>query len=137
MEAERYRCEIIREGVLPVLVDNTWEAHRLSARLYGRYGLVSLIVGIPLLRDLFDLSSRTLRTPPTDCDRLRIEQWLDLATKSKDKLLLLVPCSDRARDEVKCFAHVLESHFIILEPTSVLSFFSPSTDLDERYPERL
>ena len=122
MEAERN--EILQENVCPILLDNTAAAHRLAAGLYRRYGIISLIVGKPRFRDLFDAASRTLRLSPTACDRLRVEQWIDLAKRSEGQLLLLVPTSDGARDVVHRFAEALEPYFIVLEPDGVLSYLS-------------
>ena len=132
METVRDVHETMRENILPVLLDNTKTAHRLSARLFRRYGLVSLIFGRPSLRDLFDLSSHTLRLPHTDCDRLQVEELIALAAKSEGKLLLLIPCSDRARATVARFAPVLESRFLLLDADTALTA-SPLSDIQQAY----
>ncbi len=113
--------ETLKDGILPVLLDNTPEAHRLAGRLFRRFGVVSLICGRSRLRDLFDLSSQTLRLPQTDCDRLRVEELIAFVEKSEGMLPILVPCSDRARDTVTRYAAVLESRFILSDTDAIFS----------------
>ena len=113
--------EAMRESILPILLGNTREAHRLSARLFRRYGLVSLICGNQSIRDLFDPSSRTLRFPATDCDRLQVEALIALAEKNTSKILLLIPCSAHARNTVKQFEASLESRFLLMDADAALS----------------
>lgn len=124
--------ETMRENILPILLDNTSEAHRLSAQLFRRYGLVSLILGKPRLRDLFDPSSHTLRLPHTDCERLRVEELIALAEKREGKLPILIPCSEEARETVKRFENVLESRFILLDADAALSA-SPLAKIQQAY----
>lgn len=112
---ETIRC------ILPVLVDNTKKAHHTSARLYHRFGVVSLIFGKPRLWDLIDPSSQTLRLPHSDCERLRVEELIDLAKKSEDYLPVLIPCSDEARAFVARHRTSLEAHFILSDAETLLS----------------
>ena len=113
--------EAARLSLLPVLVDNTHTAHRLSARLFRRFGVVSLIFGKPRLWDIFDLSSRTLRLPTTASERLRIEELIALAQQSKDYLPLLIPCSDASREWIARHAAALESHYILADAETIFS----------------
>jgi len=110
-----------RQSLLPILIDNTREAHRISAALFRRYGVVSMIFGKPRLRDLFDPSSQTLRLPDTTCERLRIEELTDLAQQSISYLPVLIPCSDGARDLLARHASTLESHFILADAETIFS----------------
>ncbi len=113
--------EAARQSLLPVLVDNTRAAHRLSARLFRRFGVVSLIFGKARLWDLFDLSSRTLRLPSTPCERLRIEELIELAKQSTDYLPVLIPCSDASREWIARHAAALESHYILADAETIFS----------------
>ena len=113
--------ETARQALLPVLLDNTPAAHRLSARLFRRYGIVSLVFGKPRLRDLFDPTSHTLRVPFGACDRVQIEALIDLAQESDGYLPALIPCSDRARELVTRHKTDLESHFLLLDSESIFS----------------
>ena len=112
---ETIRC------ILPVLVDNTKKAHRTSGRLYYRFGVVSLIFGKPRLGDFFDPSSQTLRLPPSDCERLRVEELIDLAKKQEDYLPVLIPCSDEALAFVTRNKTRLETYFILADADTLLS----------------
>lgn len=113
--------EAARQSLLPVLVDNTREAHRLSVRLFHQYGVVSLIFGKPRLWDLFDLSSRTLRLPQTASERLRIEELTELAQQSTSYLPVLIPCSDASREWIARHAATLESHYILADAETIFS----------------
>lgn len=128
---ERQTREILGESILPVLLDNTAEAHRLSSRIFRRFGIVSLICGKPHLCDWFDVSSQTLRLPTTACERLRVEELLALGESYDDVLLLLIPCSHTARTTVARYATVLESRFILSDTDAIFSS-SPLTDIAHR-----
>lgn len=119
--AERNVYEAARQSLLPILVDNTSKAHRLSARLFRQFGVVSLIFGKPSVRDLFDVSSHTLRLPETACERLRIEELTDLARQSTDYLPVLIPCSDAARDLISQHACALEPYFLLSDAEAIFS----------------
>ncbi len=113
--------ETANQSILPVLLGNTGRAHRLSARLFRRFGVVSLICGRPSLSDLADFTSVTLRMPKTDCERLWIETIVGFAEEYREPLLLLVPCSKEAKSLLSTHASVLEEYGILLDEETVFS----------------
>ncbi len=122
--------ETANQSVLPVLLGNTYRAHRLSARLFRRFGVVCLIGGRPRFCDLADISSVTLRMPKTDCERLSVEALLTFAEQYREPLLLLVPCSEAAKRLIINHTSALERYFILSDEESILSA-SPLSAFEE------
>ena len=119
--AQRDLYEATKEALLPILIDNTRKAHRLSARLFSCFGVVSLIFGKPRVIDLFDPSSQTLRFPETACERLQFEVLTDLAAKYRDAVPVLIPCSERAEEFIVRHEALLASHFILSDAEAIFS----------------
>lgn len=123
--------ETIGNNTFVVLLDNTPAAHRLSLRLYFRFGIVSYICGEPRTRDLIDFSSRTLRIGKTSCARLRAEELTALADSQAPLLPLLIPCSKEACEFAARYAEILEGHYLLLDARTAL-VRSPLTAAAER-----
>ena len=119
--AKQTAYKTARQALLPVLVDNTRETSRLSAKLFSRFGVVSLIFGRPRLRDLFAPSSQTLRLPYDGSERLRVEALIDLAKQSHGHLLVLIPCSAVADEWIARHAKALEPYFLLSNPEAIFS----------------
>ena len=72
--------ELLRESVLPVILQNGLSAHRLSMRIFRRYKIVSLLCGNrKSLLDTLDLSCGFMRLFRTSDERIAAEQLCDLA----------------------------------------------------------
>ena len=119
--AKRDLYEATRETLVPVLIDNTRKAHRLSARLFSRFGVVSLIFGKPRIMDLFDPSTQTLRFPETTSERLQREALTDLAARYPDAIPVLIPCSKRAEEFIARYDTLLAPHFILSDAEAIFS----------------
>ena len=111
----------LEESVLPVLLDNTKTAHRVSRRIFDRHGTVSFIFGKKRFWDIFDISSQTLKNPMTDQTRLIAEELVAFVEKYPDMLPVLIPCSKNAEIFIKEFEKTLESRYIIASPSVFLS----------------
>lgn len=121
------RCAL-QEYILPVLCGNTRKAHRLSARIYRRYGIVSLICGKPRFGDLFDHTSLTLRLPDPAEPQLCAEALLSLTERYGDMLPLLIPCNEDAEQMIARFSSLLEGRFILSDEQRLFSS-SPLSEL--------
>ena len=115
------RQSLLGSYLLPVLCGNTRQARRLASRIARTLGTVSLICGEPSLHDLFDPSYHTLLLPKKPSDRLTLEALIDLGEAYPDRLLVLVPCSEKADRFVKNFRDRLESHYVLRAPDDFFS----------------
>ena len=113
--------ETANQSILPVLLGNTRKAHRLSARLFRRFGVISVIGGQPRLWDIADFTSVTFRMPKTDCERLTVEALIGFAEEYREPLLLLVPCSETTAGTVARHAKALERYFVLSDTEAILA----------------
>ena len=113
--------ETANQSILPVLLGNTRQAHRLSSRLFRRCGVISVICGRPRLWDIADFTSVTLRMPKTNCERLTVEALIGFAEEYREPLLLLVPCSETAASTVARHEKALEHYFMRSDTEAILS----------------
>lgn len=111
----------LEQSVMPVLFDNNATAHRLSSRIFNRHGIVSFIYGKRRFRDMFDISSKTLKLPYTNDAQLIVQELSELADKYSDMLPLLITCSEKAENIVKQFSDELQTRYIIISENELLS----------------
>lgn len=116
------------ENVIPVLLDNTQSAHRISSRIFKRHGIVSFICGKKRFFDIFDISCKTLKLSNTNEKRLVAEELIEIAKKYSDMLPVLIPCSEKAEAVVLEFSEELEAYYIIADP-NVFKNSSPIENL--------
>lgn len=107
--------------VIPIFLDNTVLAHRLSSKVFHRFGVISLICGRHRALDVFDFSSYTLRLRPTSEQRLIAEELVSFSERCPETLLLLVPCSKKATELCERFSSSLESRFVTVSPSDLLN----------------
>ena len=127
--------DTLRHHVRPVLLGNTAEAHRLASRLFRRFGVISLICGKPRLRDLFDAASQTLRLPQNACERLCVEALLELARANDELILLLIPCSDEAKEITRRNKIALERCYMLSDADTLFTS-SVLADTEQRLRAR-
>ena len=114
--------ELLRESVLPVILQNGLSAHRLSMRIFRRYKIVSLLCGNrKSLLDTLDLSCGFMRLFRTSDERIAAEQLCDLADEYRDCTFVLIPLSKRDRAFTDRYSEQLESRFIISAPDGLFS----------------
>ena len=97
---------------VPFLLGDTMTAHKLSFKIFKRYGIVSLILDTKkTVADLWDFSSRFKAISQSKSQEIAV---MHLAAQTQYTLPLLIPCSDKYTDLVKKHSSELESEFIIL-----------------------
>lgn len=100
---------------IPFILGDNAKAHKLSLKIFRKYGIVSLILDSKRgAANLWDFSSRFTRLTPSISDALTVTQLLDLARQTKYTLPLLIPCSDEYETLVKENSAELESEFVIM-----------------------
>ncbi len=115
----RERRELLRESVVPILLDQTLRAHLLAWRLFLKWGVTSFLCGAksnPLTT--LDPVCRFLQTDRGE-GRLAAEQLTDFAENFGDCLFLLIPMTEANRAFAEAYASVLESRMILAEPQTV------------------
>ena len=129
---DRVYLENARAYFLPFILGNTKQSHKLSQKIFNKYGIVSLICDSRRhALDLLDFSSRSIRLCHTDSPRLLCEQMIALADQSPYTLPLIIPISEeyvRMTDDVR---DVLETRFIISSPDELFTR-SPLASINKR-----
>lgn len=101
---------------VPYILGNTPEAHKLSRRIYRKFGIISVICDSRRsVFDLFDLSSRTVVLSSTDSPRLIAEQLLSLASQTRYTLPLIISVSHEFEQAIAYEREILERSFVICE----------------------
>lgn len=109
--------DLLRQGIVPVVLGNDWAAHRLSARLYRTFGLPSILCGTRRsFWDFFDPATAFRRISLTASSRLVAEELMDLAAECEDCFLLLIPMGETERCLVREQASLLETGFVCRTP---------------------
>ena len=107
---------------VPYILGNSRASHRLSARIYRRFGIVSVICDDRRsLLDLLDISSRSVLLTHTDSPRLVCEQLIWLATQNDYTLPILIPTDTRYIKMLDTERDHLEACFVISSKEKVLT----------------
>ncbi|MBQ9086628.1 MAG: hypothetical protein IJY47_05525 [Clostridia bacterium] len=121
MANEEFR-ELVRQFVLPVILDHRMAGHRLAATLHHRYGVSSMVCGPRKnLLDLVDPNTAFLLLFRERSASLAMEQLLDFAREYGELILLLIPMNREQRLFLDAHRDLLESHYIISDPEAVFS----------------
>ena len=107
---------------MPFILGDGREAHRLSQKIYRKYGITCFILDSKMTAlSIFDFSSRFLRITDTQSDELIAKEITHLAKQEPYTLPILIPCSkkyceftDRSRD-------ILETTFVLSSADTALS----------------
>ena len=122
MVNEDYR-EMVRQYVLPVILDHGVSAHRLAATLHRKYGILSTLCGKrqnPL--DLLDPNVSFLPLAWESNPSLAAEQLLDFSHTYDRLVLILIPMNDEQAQFVLAYEDLLESRYILSDPEAVFRF---------------
>ena len=112
--------ELLREDILPVVLGNGIDAHRLAARLLSRYGVMCMLCGERKnLLDWLDLSTCFLRISYKRDLRLAADQLVDFAEENRERFLLLVPMDSAGHTVIGEQAERLETHFVCVEASEL------------------
>ena len=107
---------------VPFLLGDNQASHRLSKKIYKKYGIVSFILDKKrTAADIWDLSSRFLKLINTENQELITLQLIDLAEQSPYTLPLLIPCSEEHELLVKKDRELLETRFVISSENLLLT----------------
>lgn len=115
----RERRELMRESIVPVLLDQSKNAHLMAWRLFLKWGVTSFLCGTkksPMTS--LDPVCRFLQTDRR-VDRLAAEQLTDFAETGSDCLFLLIPLTGADRAFAKEYASTLESRMIVADPDTL------------------
>lgn len=100
---------------IPFILGSTPSSHRLSKKIFKKYGITSYILDKKRsLNASLDLSSRFFKLTLSQSDDIIIRQLIDVAEREPYTLPILIPCTE----EYKLFAKRCEGR---LEATFVLS----------------
>ena len=112
--------DLLRQGVVPIILGNDRDAHRLSARLYRTFGIPSILCGTRrTVWDFFDPTSAFRRISPTASSRLVAEELMDLAADCEDCFLLLIPLREPQRALIREQETLLETKFVFRTPEAL------------------
>ena len=107
---------------LPFILGNNKNAHKLSKKIYRRYGIVCFILDKKrVLSDIFDFSSRFLPITDTKNDELTVKEIIYLANQEQYTLPILVPCSKEYRELVEKNRELLEAIFVLSNEDTVIN----------------
>lgn len=107
---------------LPFILGNNKNAHKLSKKIYRRYGIVCFILDKKrVLSDIFDFSSRFLPITDTKNDALTVKEIIYLANQEQYTLPILVPCSKEYRELVEKNRELLEAIFVLSNEDTVIN----------------
>jgi hypothetical protein len=122
MVNEDYR-EMVRQFILPVILDHGVAAHRLAATLYRKYGILSTLCGErqnPL--DLLDPNVSFLSLAWESNPTLATEQLIDFSHTYDRLILILIPMTEKQARFVQAYGDMLESRFVLSDPEAVFRF---------------
>ena len=105
---------------VPYILGNSRASHKLSSKIYRRFGIVSFICDDRRsLLDLFDISSRSVMLTRTDSTRLICEQLVWLASQGSYTLPILISNDPRYNEIMQRENETLEAHFVISKKEDV------------------
>ena len=112
--------DLLRQGIVPIVLGNNWEAHRLSARRYRTFGIPSILCGARRTAwDVFDPTCAFRRISLAASSRLIAEELMDLAVEYEDCFLLLIPMREAEQSMVREQASLLEAAFVCRSPETL------------------
>ena len=109
--------DLLRQGIVPVVLGNDWTAHRLSAKLYRTFGIPSILCGEKrTVLDFLDPTCAYRHVSFSSSSRLIAEELMDIASEYEDCFLLLIPSRQIERDFIWEQISLLETGFICRMP---------------------
>ena len=107
---------------MPFILGDGREAHRLSQKIYRKYGITCFILDSKMTAlSIFDFSSRFLRLTDTQSDELIAKEITPLAKQEPYTLPILIPCSAEYRRLVESKREIFESTFVLSSKDTVLT----------------
>ncbi len=114
--------ELLRQGIVPVILGNDRAARRLAARLLRTFGIPSILCGRRrTVWDLLSLTTSFRRLSRDVAPRLIAEQLVDLAADYEDCFMLLIPLREEDRALIQAHGDLLETRFVCRDPDTLWS----------------
>lgn len=127
--SDRQARENAREYYVPYILGNTALSHRIAARIFCKYGIVSLICDdkrSPLCA--LDIACRYLHLASSDEPRIIADQLLSLCEQQPYTLPIIIPASQKYEKAVMAERETLEHKFVIADKATLFSS-SPLADI--------
>ena len=113
---------------VPFLLGNTVQAQALSAKIFFKYGIRSVIVSDKRsLLEIANLSNSFAYISQTDSEELICEQLIAISGQLPYTLPLLVLCSQKYKSTVQNNTELLERFFVICDADELFSSSPLST----------
>ena len=107
---------------MPFILGDGREAHRLSQKIYRKYGITCFILDSKMTAlSIFDFSSRFLRLTDTQSDELIAKEITHLAKQEPYTLPILIPCSKKYCEFTERSRDILEATFVLSSADTALS----------------
>ena len=107
---------------MPFILGDGREAHRLSQKIYRKYGITCFILDSKMTAlSIFDFSSRFLRLTDTQSDELIAKEITHLAKQEPYTLPILIPCSKKYCEFAERSRDILETTFVLSSADTALS----------------
>ena len=107
---------------MPFILGDGREAHRLSQKIYRKYGITCFILDSKMTAlSIFDFSSRFLRLTDTQSDELIAKEITHLAKQEPYTLPILIPCSEKYCEFAERSRDILEATFVLSSADTALS----------------
>lgn len=107
---------------MPFILGDGREAHRLSQKIYRKYGITCFILDSKMTAlSIFDFSSRFLRLTDTQSDELIAKEITHLAKQEPYTLPILIPCSKKYCEFAERSRDILEATFVLSSADTALS----------------
>lgn len=99
---------------IPFLLGDNQASHRLSRKIFKKYGISSFILDDKrTFADIWDFSCRFIKLSSSQDFPLTLLQLVDIAREFPFSLPILIPCSDEYESFAKLYKTELESVFVL------------------------
>lgn len=106
--------EEARMYFIPILLGDNQDSHRISRKIFKKYGISSFILDRKrTLADLFDFSCRFVKLSSSDGFPILFTQLVDITREIPSSLPILIPCSSEYESFTELYQNELEAFFVI------------------------
>ena len=106
--------EEARMYFVPILLGDNQESHRISRKIFKKYGISSFVLDNKrIFADLWDFSCRFVKLSSSDGFPIIFTQLVDITREIPSALPILIPCSSKYESFTKLYRNELEAFFVI------------------------
>ena len=99
---------------VPIMLGDNRESHRISRKIFRKYGISSFILDSKrTFADLFDFSCRFVKLSSENAFPLLFTQLVDITSEMPSTLMILIPCSSEYESFTELYRDELEAFFVI------------------------